>query len=195
MLDGSQWGKFLRLRTEAVATVLLGCAESEDFRVEDHEWISDFIGFLLDPIVSSENVHSFMILCGLIRAERKLLLHVVSFCMAHPRTVTQTLHEPLSRWPLYEEDVELVIITLELLQPLLSVDTLRATVDVDVIYATILQLSENATAEGLEPISKELSKFVEVGNSFELLGISAPVQFHQHTFQYKSPIEGGPKDW
>lgn len=33
MLDGSQWGKFLRLRTEAVATVLVGCAESDDFRV------------------------------------------------------------------------------------------------------------------------------------------------------------------
>lgn len=33
MLDGSQWGKFLRLRTEAIATVLVGCAESDDFRV------------------------------------------------------------------------------------------------------------------------------------------------------------------
>lgn len=153
MLDGSQWGKFLRLRTEAVATVLLGCAESDHFKLEDHEWVSDFIGFLLDPVVSSENVHSFMILCGLVRAERKLLLHVVSFCMTHPHTVTQTLHEPLSRWPLYEEDVDLVIVTLELLDALLTVDTLRASVDVDVIYATVLQLSENATSEGLDPIS------------------------------------------
>ncbi|KAL3666056.1 hypothetical protein V7S43_008847 [Phytophthora oleae] len=33
MLDGSQWGKFLRLRTEAIATVLVGCAESDEFRV------------------------------------------------------------------------------------------------------------------------------------------------------------------
>ena len=33
MLDGSQWGKFLRLRTEAVATVLVGCAASDDFQV------------------------------------------------------------------------------------------------------------------------------------------------------------------
>lgn len=33
MLDGSQWGKFLRLRTEAVATVLIGCAENDDFQV------------------------------------------------------------------------------------------------------------------------------------------------------------------
>ncbi|KAI9987564.1 hypothetical protein PInf_023605 [Phytophthora infestans] len=46
MLDGSQWGKFLRLRTEAIATVL---------RVENHPWISDFISFLLDPVVSSES--------------------------------------------------------------------------------------------------------------------------------------------
>ncbi|KAL4177039.1 hypothetical protein KRP22_001975 [Phytophthora ramorum] len=153
MLDGSQWGKFLRLRTEAVATVLVGCAESDDFRVENHPWISDFIRFLLDPVVSSENVHSFMILCGLIRAERKLLLHVVSFCMENPHTVTQTLHEPLARWPLYEEDVELVVVTLELLESLLSVNTLRATVDVDVIYATMLQLSENAASEGLDAIS------------------------------------------
>eukprot|EP00644_Phytophthora_capsici_P014150 jgi/Phyca11/13288/fgenesh1_pg.PHYCAscaffold_3_\ len=100
-----EWGKFLRLRTEAIATVLVGCAESDEFQVGNHPWISDFISFLLDPIVSSENVHSFMILCGLIRAERKLLLHVVSF------------------------------------------------LDVDVIYATILQLSENAASEGLEAIS------------------------------------------
>ncbi|RLN90911.1 hypothetical protein BBJ28_00000341 [Nothophytophthora sp. Chile5] len=84
---------------------------------------------------------------------RKLLLHVVSFCMTHPHTVTQTLHEPLSRWPLYEEDVELVVVTLELLESLLRVDALRATVDVDVIYATILQLSENAGAERLDAIS------------------------------------------
>ncbi|POM80253.1 Hypothetical protein PHPALM_1937, partial [Phytophthora palmivora] len=153
MLDGSQWGKFLRLRTEAVATVLVGCAESEDFRMENHPWISDFISFLLDPVVSSENVHSFMILCGLIRAERKLLLHVASYCMANPQTVTQTLHEPLARWPLYEEDVELVIVTLELLEALLSVNTLRLSVDVDVIYATILQLSDNAASEGLDAIS------------------------------------------
>ncbi|KAK1935111.1 hypothetical protein P3T76_010877 [Phytophthora citrophthora] len=153
MLDGSQWGKFLRLRTEAIATVLVGCAESDDFRVENHPWISDFISFLLDPIVSSENVHSFMILCGLIRAEQKLLLHVVSFCMANPQTVTQTLHEPLARWPLYEEDVDLVVVTLELLDALLSVNSLRSSVDVDVIYATILQLSENAASEGLEAIS------------------------------------------
>ncbi|RLN96007.1 hypothetical protein BBJ28_00014088 [Nothophytophthora sp. Chile5] len=156
MLDGSQWGKFLRIRTEAVATVLLGCAEGDEFRVgtvENHPWIGDFIGFLLDPIVSSENVHSLMVLSGLIRAERKLLLHVVSFCMTHPHTVTQTLHEPLSRWPLYEEDVELVVVTLELLESLLRVDALRATVDVDVIYATILQLSENAGAERLDAIS------------------------------------------
>ncbi|KAI9982053.1 hypothetical protein PInf_008126 [Phytophthora infestans] len=55
MLDGSQWGKFLRLRTEAIATVLVGCAESDDFRVENHPWISDFISFLLDPVVSSES--------------------------------------------------------------------------------------------------------------------------------------------
>ncbi|POM67610.1 Hypothetical protein PHPALM_16358, partial [Phytophthora palmivora] len=153
MLDGSQWGKFLRLRTEAIATVLVGCAESEDFRMENHPWISDFISFLLDPVVSSENVHSFMILCGLIRAERKLLLHVASYCMANPQTVTQTLHEPLARWPLYEEDVELVIVTLELLEALLSVNTLRSSVDVDVIYATILQLSDNAASEGLDAIS------------------------------------------
>lgn len=153
MLDGSQWGKFLRLRTEAVATVLVGCAESDDFQMENHPWISDFMGFLLDPVVSSENVHSFMILCGLIRAERKLLLHVVAFCMANPHTVTQTLHEPLARWPLYEEDVDLVVVTLELLDALLSVDTLRQSVDVDVIYATILQLSDNAASEGLDVIS------------------------------------------
>ncbi|EGZ25645.1 hypothetical protein PHYSODRAFT_485908 [Phytophthora sojae] len=153
MLDGSQWGKFLRLRTEAVATVLIGCAENDDFQVDNHPWISDFISFLLDPVVSSENVHSLMILCGLIRAERKLLLHVVSFCMANPQMVTQTLHEPLARWPLYEEDVELVVVTLELLEALLSAKTLRATVDVDAIYATILQLSENAASEGLEVIS------------------------------------------
>ncbi|CAH0480403.1 unnamed protein product [Peronospora belbahrii] len=152
MLDGSQWGKFLRLRTEAVATVLVGCAENDDFQTESHTWISDFIRFLLDPVVSSENVHSFMIVCGLIRAERKLLLHVVSFCMANPHTVKQTLHEPLTRWPLYEEDVDLVVVTLELLEALLSVQSLRATVDVDVIYATILQLSENAASEGLEEI-------------------------------------------
>ncbi|EEY70383.1 uncharacterized protein PITG_05786 [Phytophthora infestans T30-4] len=153
MLDGSQWGKFLRLRTEAIATVLVGCAESDDFRVENHPWISDFISFLLDPVVSSENVHSFLILCGLIREERKLLLHVVSFCKTNPQTVTQTLHEPLSRWPLYEEDVELVLVTLELLESLLSVNSLRDSVDVDVIYATILQLSENAASEGLDAIS------------------------------------------
>ncbi|KAJ8575754.1 hypothetical protein ON010_g3456 [Phytophthora cinnamomi] len=96
MLDGSQWGKFLRLRTEAVATVLIGCAENNNF---------------------------------------------------------QTLHEPLARWPLYEEDVELVVVTLELLEALLSANTLRATVDVDAIYATILQLSENAASEGLDVIS------------------------------------------
>ncbi|EEY60961.1 uncharacterized protein PITG_01202 [Phytophthora infestans T30-4] len=65
MLDGSQWGKFLRLRTEAIATVLVGCAESDDFRVENHPWISDFISFLLDPVVSSENVHSFLILLSI----------------------------------------------------------------------------------------------------------------------------------
>ncbi|KAG6578162.1 uncharacterized protein IUM83_10464 [Phytophthora cinnamomi] len=153
MLDGSQWGKFLRLRTEAVATVLIGCAENNNFQVGNHPWISDFISFLLDPVVSSENVHSFMILCGLIRAERKLLLHVVSFCMENPHMVTQTLHEPLARWPLYEEDVELVVVTLELLEALLSANTLRATVDVDAIYATILQLSENAASEGLDVIS------------------------------------------
>ncbi|KAE9030828.1 hypothetical protein PR003_g10033 [Phytophthora rubi] len=153
MLDGSQWGKFLRLRTEAVATVLIGCAENDEFQVANHPWISDFISFLLDPVVSSENVHSFMILCGLIRAERKLLLHVVSFCMANPQMVTQTLHEPLARWPLYEEDVELVVVTLELLEALLSENTLRTTVDVDAIYATILQLSENAASEGLDVIS------------------------------------------
>lgn len=122
-------------------------------QVDNHPWISDFISFLLDPVVSSENVHSLMILCGLIRAERKLLLHVVSFCMANPQMVTQTLHEPLARWPLYEEDVELVVVTLELLEALLSAKTLRATVDVDAIYATILQLSENAASEGLEVIS------------------------------------------
>lgn len=124
-----------------------------DTQVENHPWISDFISFLLDPVVSSENVHSFMILSGLIRAKLKLLLHVVSFCMANPHTVTQTLHEPLARWPLYEEDVDLVIVTLELLEALLRVETLRATVDVDVIYATILQLSENAASEGLDAIS------------------------------------------
>ncbi|EEY67237.1 uncharacterized protein PITG_04206 [Phytophthora infestans T30-4] len=53
--NGSQWGRFLRLRTEAIATVLVGCAESDDFRVENHPWISDFISFLLDPVVSSES--------------------------------------------------------------------------------------------------------------------------------------------
>ena len=35
MLDGLQWGKFLRLRTEAVATVLVGCAASDDFEVRE----------------------------------------------------------------------------------------------------------------------------------------------------------------
>ncbi|CAH0488196.1 unnamed protein product [Peronospora farinosa] len=161
MLDGSQWGKYLRLRTEAVATVLVGCAESDNFRVENHSWISDFIKFLLDPVVSSENVHSFMILCGLIRAERKLLLHVVSLCMANPDTVKQNLHEPLTRWPLYEEDVDLVVVTLELLEALLSIKTLRATVDVDVIYATVLQLSENAASEGLDAISTACKQVIK----------------------------------
>lgn len=33
ILDGSQWGKFLRIRTEAVATVLLGCAGDDRFQV------------------------------------------------------------------------------------------------------------------------------------------------------------------
>ena len=116
---------------------------------------------MLEPVVSSENVHSFMVLNGLVRAEDKLLLHVVSFCMANPHLVKQTLRDPLIRWPLYEEDVDLVVVTLELMEALLSVQTLRASVDVDVIYATILQLSENAATEGLESITmacKQLMK-------------------------------------
>lgn len=131
-------------------------------QVESHAWITDFVRFLLDPVVSSENVHSFMILCGLIRAERKLLLHVVSFCMANPHMVKQNLHEPLTRWPLYEEDVDLVVVTLELLEALLSIKALRATVDVDVIYATVLQLSENATSEGLDAISIACKQVTEL---------------------------------
>ena len=102
-----------------------------------------------------------MVLNGLVRAEDKLLLHVVSFCMANPHLVKQTLRDPLIRWPLYEEDVDLVVVTLELMEALLSVQTLRASVDVDVIYATILQLSENAATEGLESITmacKQLMK-------------------------------------
>ena len=130
-------------------------------QVANHLWVSEFIQFLLEPIVSSENVHSFMVLCGLVRAERKLLLHVASFCMAHPHTVKQTLRDPLVRWPLYEEDVDLVVVTLDLFEALLSVTTLRASVDVDVIYATILQLSENAASEGLDSITMACKHLME----------------------------------
>ncbi|TDH71511.1 hypothetical protein CCR75_007503 [Bremia lactucae] len=153
MLDGSQWGKFLRLRTEAIATILIGCAQSDDFRVENHPWIGDFISFLLDPVVSSENVHSFIVLNGLIRTNSKLLEHVASFCVANPRTVSQTLHEPIARWPLYEEDIDLVVISLELIDALLCVNSLRESVDVDIFYATLLQLSDNAASEKLDVIS------------------------------------------
>ncbi|KAI9907564.1 hypothetical protein PsorP6_003997 [Peronosclerospora sorghi] len=108
--------------------------QSNELRqVDQHAWIPDFVRFLLEPVVASENVHSFRILCALIRAERKLLLEVVSFCSTHPHTVTQTLHEPLKRWPLYEEDMDLVVLTLELLDMLLSVQTLRETLAVDAI--------------------------------------------------------------
>ncbi|CEG46217.1 uncharacterized protein PHALS_02632 [Plasmopara halstedii] len=150
MLDGSQWGKFLRLRTEAVATVLIGCVQSDEFMVENHPWISDFISFLFNPVVSSENVHSLMILNGLVRTDQKLLEHVASYCIAHPRTISETLHEPLVRWPLYEEDEDLVVATLELLEVLLSVKTLRASVDVDNIYAVVVQLLDNAAREKLD---------------------------------------------
>ncbi|KAI9922615.1 hypothetical protein PsorP6_000668 [Peronosclerospora sorghi] len=161
MLDGSEWGKFLRLRTEAVATVLLASAAHPAFHVDQHAWIPDFVRFLLEPVVASENVHSFRILCALIRAERKLLLEVVSFCLTHPHTVTQTLHEPLTRWPLYEEDMDLVVLTLELLDMLLSVQTLRETLAVDVIRATIVQLWESAASEGLDPITVACTRLVE----------------------------------
>lgn len=153
MLNGSQWGKFLRLRTEAVATVLVGCAQSDDFRVEAHPWISDFISFLLDPVVSLENVHSLLILHDLIQTDQKLREHVASYCVANSRIVTQTLVEPLARWPLYEEDVDLVIVTLKLLEVLLSVTTLRASVDVGTLHATVVQLSDNAAREKLDAIA------------------------------------------
>ncbi|KAI9907401.1 hypothetical protein PsorP6_003626 [Peronosclerospora sorghi] len=92
-----------------------------------------FVSFLIEPVVESESVHSFLILCALIRAERKLLLEVVSSGLTHPHTVTQTLNEPLTRWPLYEEDMDLVVLTLELLDMILSVQTLRKTLAVDAI--------------------------------------------------------------
>ncbi|KAI9908239.1 hypothetical protein PsorP6_003720 [Peronosclerospora sorghi] len=106
MLDGSEWGKFLLLRTEAWRPFYLLVLRIQRFTyvvVDQHAWIPDFVRFLLEPVVALENVHSFRILCALIRAERKLLLEVVTFCLTHPHTVTQTLHKPLTRWPLYEE--------------------------------------------------------------------------------------------
>lgn len=153
ILDGSQWGKYLRIRTEAVATVLLGCAGDERFQLDEHPWVKDFIAVLLDPVVSSENAHSLMILDVLVRAHDKLLHRVVSFCLSQPHTVTQRLHEPLHRWPIYEEDVELVVVTLELLKSLLTVEVLRESLDRDVIFATILQLSENAKADKLDAVA------------------------------------------
>ncbi|KAF1329096.1 hypothetical protein FI667_g6162, partial [Globisporangium splendens] len=177
IVDGSAKGKSLRLRQEAVACILLGAAQDLDFQVHatppfaslialsltpllfgfwflqfaDHLWIHQYLEVLLET-ADSGNAHTLLILAGLAN-EPRLLPQVVDVCVTKGPTIGQAFHESLSRWPLYEEDIEAVVLTLEILKALLSADALRALLDAATLASTVKALAENAAGEELDAVA------------------------------------------
>lgn len=106
---------------------------------------------MLLETADSESAHTLSILAGLID-EPRLLTPVASVCVSKGPAIGQIFHESLSRWPLYEEDVDGVILTLAILKALLSVDALRTLLDSATIASTVQKLSANAEGDGLDEV-------------------------------------------
>ncbi|GAB9473157.1 hypothetical protein Gpo141_00010314 [Globisporangium polare] len=149
ILDGSCKGKSLRSRLEAVACVLLGSSESEAFQPEEHIWVAQFAGALLEK-AESESAHTLAIIASLIRASPLLLAQVATVCGQKSQAVGAIFHDSLSRWPLFEEDIDGVILTLEILAALLGDSSFRALLDPATIASTVQKLSENAKSDELD---------------------------------------------
>lgn len=149
ILDGSCKGKSLRARLEAVACVLLGSAESEAFQPEEHLWVAQFTGALLEK-AESESAHTLAILANLTRASPLLLTQIATVCAQKSQAVGAIFHDSLSRWPLFEEDIDGVILTLEILTVLLGDSSFRTLLDPATIASTVQKLSENAKSDELD---------------------------------------------
>lgn len=149
ILDGSCKGKSLRTRLEAVASVLLGSLESDAFQPEEHIWVAQFSGALLEK-TESESAHTLAILASMIRASPLLLAQVAKVCAKKSQAVGAIFHDSLSRWPLYEEDIDGIILTLEILAALLADSSFRVLLNPSTIASTVQKLSENAKTDALD---------------------------------------------
>uniref|UniRef100_K3XA07 Uncharacterized protein n=1 Tax=Globisporangium ultimum (strain ATCC 200006 / CBS 805.95 / DAOM BR144) TaxID=431595 RepID=K3XA07_GLOUD len=166
IVDGSTKGKSLRLRQEAIACILLGVAQDPDFQFADHLWINQYLEVLLET-ADTGSAHTLSILVGLVN-EPRMLPQLVNVCVSKGPTIGLIFHESLSRWPLYEEDIEAVVLTLEILKTLLTADALRALLDAATIASTVKALAENAAGDELDAVVTLSSGTINLPSSFHL---------------------------
>ncbi|TYZ63626.1 hypothetical protein PybrP1_008989 [[Pythium] brassicae (nom. inval.)] len=151
IIDGSSKGKVLRSRLEAVACVVIGSSADEAFELDAHPWTNKFLGVLLESACSG-SAHVLSILSGVVSASPQVAGQVASICAAKSHVVGPVFTEALARWPLYEEDIDSVILTLEVLKVLLGDASFCALLEPATTAATVQALADNARGDDLEAV-------------------------------------------
>lgn len=120
-------------------------------QLDAHPWTNEYLGVLLDAACSG-NAHVLSILSGVVTASPQVVAHVASICAAKRDIVGPVFTESLARWPMYDEDIDSVLLTLEVLKALLRDANFCALLEPATTASTIQALMNNASSDDLEAV-------------------------------------------
>lgn len=120
-------------------------------QLDGHQWTSEYLGVLLESACSG-SAHVLSILSSVVAASPQLVAQVATVCASKRDIVGPVFNEALARWPLYEEDIDSVILTLEVLKALLSDSSFRGLLEPAKTASTIQTLATNAAGDGLDAV-------------------------------------------
>lgn len=121
-------------------------------QLDAHVWTTQFLGVLLDTAASSEHAQTLSILATAVETSTPLCARVAAICAEKKHVVGPIFHDALAQWPLYEEDVDSVILTIEILASLLRDSSFRSLVEPATVASTIQTLATNAAGDDLDAV-------------------------------------------
>ncbi|TMW66322.1 hypothetical protein Poli38472_004087 [Pythium oligandrum] len=146
-------------RLNTIACILLSCVQDSSFVFDDHSWVSTFLNLVFE---NAHNAIVLSVLLGLIRVNTRLKSFVAKNLSADPEVVGHIVHRSLTAWPIYEEDVDTVILVLEVLAALLDESAVKEAIHVSALAETLTKLSTNARQDDLVEIADSCDQVLDL---------------------------------
>ncbi|GLD92845.1 hypothetical protein PINS_up001424 [Pythium insidiosum] len=146
-------GKSRRLVLASASCVLLNCSEDPSFEFDQHRWVEELLDIIMSLAIEFD-LFGLMTLNAMVQANDRLRSLIAVTFASSTDVMGGIMHQCLTVWPIYEEDIDTVATVLQILEKLLLEHDVRAIVEDDTLETTLKQLQTNAELDGMTDIAR-----------------------------------------